>query len=102
MSEEQTEVIRTVAVVSVNAKATPQGADSERLARLLVHLGRTAATLKEIVELAVEARDRLEGSPTDIDGLRAFECVEQILRMASAALKAQTPTPDSETQEKCD
>jgi len=92
MSEEKTEVVRTVATVSVRPKAIPSEADSEHLARMTVRLGRTVATLREIAKQATKAINimvnRPVGRPADLGVLRAFECVETIARMASAAVKA--------------
>ncbi len=107
MSEEKTEVIRTEATVSVRPKAAvPSEADSERIARLTVRLGRTAATLREIAKQAIKARDNMAnkpiGRPPSLDVLRAFEAVETIIRLASAALNAHDKETASEAQEKRD
>lgn len=92
MSEEKTEVVQTTAAVSVRAQAAAQGSDSDRLEEMVVHSRRTARTLREIVELATKARDVMAnqpiGQPPKMESLRAFECVERILRTARVAVNA--------------
>ncbi len=92
MSEEKTEVVQTIAAVSVRAYATAPESDSYRLEKMVVHSRRTATTLRVIVDLATKARDVMAnqpiGQPPKMESLRVFECVEQILRMAKAAVNA--------------
>jgi hypothetical protein len=85
MSEEKTEVVRTVAAVSVRPKAIPQEGIPEHLVRTAELLQSDVRTLREVATLAKEARGRLEGISTDMNGLRVFECLDQIVGLAAAA-----------------
>jgi len=88
MSEEKTEVIRTVASVSVRPKALPKEDLPEHLVRTAELLRSDVRTLSEVATLAKEARERLNGIPTDMNGLRVFECLDQIVGIATAAANA--------------
>jgi hypothetical protein len=95
MSEESTEVVRTVATVSVHPEAIPSKADAEHLARMNVHCERTAETLREVAHLASMVKEALHKvdvsqPPSANDAMMSYALIRihKIIRMADAAGKA--------------
>ena len=95
MSEESTEVVKTVATVSVHPAATPQEADTEHLARMAVHCERTAESLREIAiwsESAKESLARVDVSkpPLANDTMiaQALAKIDSVIGVAKAAVRA--------------
>jgi hypothetical protein len=101
MSEEPTEVVRTVAAVSVHPAATPQ--ETERLERVVVHCERTAETLREISVRATAAKEALckvdVSQPPNANDARVAQAIAkltEVVRMANAAGKANDAIMGSE------
>ena len=95
MSEEPTEVVRTVASVSVRPAAVASKVETEHLARMSVHCERTAETFREIARAATAAKESLckvdvsqPPSANDAGVAQAIARLTEVIRMANAGGRA--------------